>query len=160
MSSVKFAATKGKETRDAAQVRTHPFTLPQFKSKTVKKVRKNPVVPGSTVEACMLEECTGYILWIMQLECLIPMNAMYKRKVLCGCRDQIAEEDVNIKAEAMVQFFTLSQNGKDMIISEWVRIGRKMKKQHRDIKNWAKEESEKRFNVWKDFFYIISQESR
>ena len=94
MSSAQLAATKGKEMRDAAQVRTHPFTLPQFKSKTVKKVKKNPVVPGSTVEASMLEECTGYFRWMMELECLSPMNDIYKRKLLCGCQDQIVEEDV------------------------------------------------------------------
>ena len=98
----------------------------------------------------MLEEYTGYIRWMMELEYLSPMNAMYKRKVLCGFWDQIVEEDVNIGAVAMVQFFTLSQNGRYVMISEWVRIGRNMKKQHRDLKIWTKEESDKRFNVRKE----------
>ena len=59
-------------------------------------------------EARILEECTVYIRWMMKLECLSPVNAMYNHKVLCGCRDQIVEEDVDIGAAAMVQFFTLS----------------------------------------------------
>ena len=128
MSSVQIAAEKGEETRDVSQVRTHPFKLPQFKSKTVKKVKKNPVVPGSTVEASMLEECAGYIQWMMESECLGPMNVKYQRKLLCGCRDHIVEEDVDIGAAAIVQFFTLFQHGRDVMISEWVIRGRNMKK--------------------------------
>ena len=79
MESAQVAATKGKERRDATQPK-HPFKFPQYKSKTVKSVKKCPVIPGSPVEDSMLQDCAEYIKKLRELECVSPMNATYDRK--------------------------------------------------------------------------------
>ena len=82
MESAQVAATKGKERRDATQPK-HPFKFPQYKSKTVKYVKKCPVIPGSPVEDSMLQDCAEYITKLRELECVSPMNATYDCKKQC-----------------------------------------------------------------------------
>ena len=101
MESAQVAATKGKERRDATMPK-HPFKFPQYKSKTVKYVKKCPVILGSPVEDRMLQDCAEYIRKLRELECVSPMNATYERKNRCDCRDSIADEDVALGPAAMV----------------------------------------------------------
>ena len=79
----------------------------------------------------MLQDCAEFINKLRELECVSPMNATYDRKKRCDCRDKIADEDVALGAAAMVRFFTLSKHGKDMMISNWLKRGKHMKKRQR-----------------------------
>ena len=125
--SVQPKEIKGKERRYAEQVRNHPFKIPPYKLKTARRVKRNPVLPGNTVRASMLEECAVYIFWIIELQCSIPMNATYHHQVQFSCCKN-CEIYVHIDSTVMVQFFTHSQNGRDVMISECVRNGRRSKK--------------------------------
>ena len=141
MDSAQVAATKGKERRDTHP--QHPFKFPQYKPKIVKSVKKCPVIPGSPAEEKMLQDCSGFILKLREMECLSPMNASFPRKKRCDCRDKIADDDVALGAAAMVGFFTLSKHGKDVIISDWVKRGKDMKKRQRWKKLGNKRKREK-----------------
>ena len=86
-SAPKESARKGKEARDATlasgELLPHPFKLPRFQSKKLKVINKNPVVPGSTVEEEMMEECRKFIRWMLRSDCASRQNSGYVKK--CDC---------------------------------------------------------------------------
>ena len=75
------AAKVGKEKRDAAlqsgQSMLHPYKIKRFQPKIVGGVKKNPVVPGSAVEADMLVEFNKCISFIATQECVSLNNNLY-----------------------------------------------------------------------------------
>ena len=130
-----LAASIGKERRDAAALsgatKLHPYRLPQFKPKIIRGMKKSPVVLGSPVEAKMLDKCEEYIRWMIDQPCTNRRNSGYVTK--CQCRADIKEEDISEGALQMVNFFTLSQRGRDVKIQDEVRRGRSRKKNPRFI---------------------------
>ena len=133
MISAQLAASTGKERRDSSlacgATKLHPYRLPQFKPKIVRGRKKSPVVLGSPVEAQMLHECEEYIRWMKENPCTNRQNSGYKTQ--CACREDIREEDISAGALQMVNFFTLSQRGRDVKIQDEVWRGRSQKKNPR-----------------------------
>ena len=127
------SARKGKEARDAAlasgALLMHPYKFPCFQPKKVKGVKKSPVVPGSAVEEEMIEECRKFIRWMLTSECSSIKNSGYVTK--CNCRKDIREGDIDDGARAMVNFYTLSQQGRDMKVQNLIRSAMLLKKRPR-----------------------------
>ena len=111
MESAQVAATKGKERRDATKPK-HPFKFPQYKSKTVKYVKKCPVIPGSPVEDSMLQDCAEYITKLRELECVSPMNVTYDRKSGVTAATRLRTKTLPLELRQWLDFSPYQSTGK------------------------------------------------
>ena len=108
---------------------THPYRLPQFQPKIVRGKKVSPVVLGSPVEEQMLQECEKYIRWMKENNCTNRRNSGYVTK--CDCREDIREEDARDGAMQMVNFYSMSQRGRDVKIRDEILKARSEKKNPR-----------------------------
>ena len=133
MSSPQESARKGKEARDAAlasgDLLPHPYKLPRFQPKKIKGVKRSPVVPGSAVEEEMMEECRKFIRWMLRSECSSRQNSGYVTK--CDCRKDIRAQDIDFGARAMVNYYIMSPEGRDMKVQDQILRGKLSKKRQR-----------------------------